>query len=121
MRARPSPAAASARRTQLSSRCALKDLTSSHVIAGGLGTRIAALTEPLASQGYPMHLFFVDDPAKPGIETRMDGKLHLVRWGQWISRHHPQGVYAGEEEKRADYSASVPAYVVQAIAAPAIA
>lgn len=49
------------------------------------------------------------------------GRLVLHRWGQWISRHHPGGVYDGEWGKVADYTASVPPYaatlVREAIAA----
>ena len=29
-----------------------------------------------------VHLFFIGDPALPGDEVQMDGKLHLHRWCQ---------------------------------------
>jgi len=45
----------------------------------------------------------------------------LHRWCQWISEHHPGGVYDGEEGKVFDFTESVPAFVVNEIAAPIIA
>ena len=88
--------------------------------AGGLGTRVTALTETLADLGYDTHLIFVGDPNQPGSEQRVDGKLHLMRWSQGISAHYPHGVYDGEEHKLFDYSDSVPRYVMERIVRPAI-
>ncbi|HEX6799551.1 MAG TPA: glycosyltransferase [Ktedonobacterales bacterium] len=89
--------------------------------AGGLGTRVAELTESLASLGYETHLIFVGDPTAPGVEVTTNGRLHLTRWGQWISKYYPNGVYEGEEQKLYDYVESVPYHVYEQIAAPAIA
>ena len=89
--------------------------------AGGLGTRVAEITEALASLGYQTHLIFVGDPYKPAVEDRIAGRLHIERWGQWISKFHPNGVYDGEEGKLNDYNDSVPQHVCNDIALPAIA
>lgn len=89
--------------------------------AGGLGTRVAEFTESLAGLGYETHLIFVGDPTKPSIEHLVNGKLHLKRWSQWISKYYLSGVYDGEEHKLYDYNESVPYHVVQEIAGPAIA
>jgi len=74
--------------------------------AGGIASRITGLTRALADAGSDTHLWFVGDPGLPGLET--DGRLTLHRWCQWISRYHPEGVYAGEEGKRADLARSLP-------------
>ncbi len=89
-------------------------------MAGGLGTRVTELTETLAQLGYETHLIFVGDPTLPSEEARVDGRLHLVRWGQWISKYYLNGVYDGEEHKLYDYSESVPYYVYERIARPAV-
>jgi glycosyltransferase involved in cell wall biosynthesis len=74
--------------------------------AGGIATRVSGLVETLASLGLESHLWFIGDPDLPG-EEESDG-VHLHRWCQWISRHHPGGVYDGEEGKRQDYVSSLP-------------
>ena len=68
-------------------------------MAGGLGTRVTEFTESLAQAGYETHLIFVGDPTEPGHEIKVDGKLHLKRWSQWISQYYLNGVYDGEEQK----------------------
>lgn len=88
--------------------------------AGGLGVRVANLSHALAAQGFRTHLLFVGDPYLPGYEDHLDGCLQLHRWCQWISRFHPLGVYDGEEAKLTDFSASVPQFVLNQIARPAI-
>ncbi len=77
--------------------------------AGGLATRVDGLCATLASLGFETHLWFVGDPSLPGHEQR--GALHLHRWCQWVSAHHPEGVYAGEEGKHAEYAASLPPHL----------
>lgn len=89
--------------------------------AGGLGTRVAEFTEALAQLGFQTHLIFVGDPFKAATEERIGGKLRIERWGQWISKFHPNGVYDGEEGKLNDYNDSVPRHVCDDIARPAIA
>jgi glycosyltransferase involved in cell wall biosynthesis len=89
--------------------------------AGGLGTRVTELTESLASLGYETHLIFVGDPGRPSNEVSIDGKLHLKRWSQWISKYYPNGVYDGEEHKLYDYNESVPQTVYTEIALHAMA
>ncbi|HYC47127.1 MAG TPA: glycosyltransferase family 4 protein [Burkholderiales bacterium] len=79
--------------------------------AGGLGTRVSGLAAALAQEGYETHLFFIGSPDLPGHETDFDGKLHLHRWCQWISRYHAGGVYDGEEGKLYDWTTSLPPWL----------
>ena len=88
--------------------------------AGGLGIRVGHLAEALAERGIETHLLFVGDPEQPAQETRCDGRLTVHRWGQWISAHHPGGVYDGEEEKRQDFEETVPPFVINEIVRPAL-
>jgi glycosyltransferase involved in cell wall biosynthesis len=87
--------------------------------AGGLGTRVSELSEALAANGYTTHLIFIGDPYKPPIEARMDGRLILKRWSQWVSKYYPNGVYDGEEQKLYDYNESVPYHIFHDIVRPA--
>ena len=87
--------------------------------AGGLGTRVTELSEALATQGYTTHLIFIGDPYKPDVEVRVDGRLILKRWSQWVSKYHLNGVYDGEEEKLYDYNESVPYHIYNEIVRPA--
>jgi len=79
--------------------------------SGGLATRVIGLSETLASLGCETHLWFIGDPGLPGHEQH--GSLHLHRWCQWVSQHHPDGVYDGEVGKAADYNASLPPYLLR--------
>src|SRR5260370_3295852 len=87
--------------------------------AGGLGTRVSELSEALATQVYTTHLIFIVDPYKPDTEVRVDGRLILKRWSQWVSKYHLNGVYDGEEEKLYDYHESVPYHIYNEIVRPA--
>ncbi|MEM1414548.1 MAG: glycosyltransferase family 4 protein [Myxococcota bacterium] len=78
--------------------------------AGGIATRIVGLTEALAGTDLPTHLWFVGDPELPGHEEQEGVQLH--RWCQWLSAHHPMGVYDGEETKADDYAKSLPPYLL---------
>lgn len=89
--------------------------------AGGLGTRVTELSEALAIQGYTTHLIFIGDPYKPSIERRIDGRLILKRWSQWVSKYYPNGVYDGEEAKLYDFNESVPYHIYNDIVRPALA
>jgi glycosyltransferase involved in cell wall biosynthesis len=89
--------------------------------AGGLGVRVSNVAQSLALQGYYTHLIFVGSPDLPGREEKYDGRLKYYRWCQWISRYHPLGVYDGEEGKLADFSRSLPPFIVDHIARPAVA
>ncbi|MDJ0786306.1 MAG: glycosyltransferase family 4 protein [Myxococcota bacterium] len=82
--------------------------------AGGLATRVMGLSETLSSLGFETHLWYVGDPGLPGYERQ--GDLHLHRWCQWVSQHHPEHVYQGELGKRAEYNASLPPFLVERLA-----
>ncbi len=84
--------------------------------AGGIASRITGLAHALAALDFETHLCFVGDPDAPGYEK--DGKLHLHRWCQWISRYHPNGVYAGEYDKSSDYAASLPPHLLEHVLLP---
>jgi glycosyltransferase involved in cell wall biosynthesis len=84
--------------------------------AGGLASRVDGLSETLAALGFETHLWFVGDPGLPGHEAR--GNLHLHRWCQWVSSHHPEGVYAGESGKQLEYSHSLPPRLLQDVLEP---
>ncbi|HHX41293.1 MAG TPA: glycosyltransferase family 4 protein [Armatimonadetes bacterium] len=86
--------------------------------AGGLGVRVTELSRALADAGFRTHLFFIGDPEKPPIEAG-GGRLILRRWGQWISRYYPNGVYQGEKQKLYDFHSSVPGVVADEVVAPA--
>ncbi len=86
--------------------------------AGGLGVRMKELALELARQGFVTHLIFVGAPDLPG-EERPHENLVLHRWGQWLSEHYREGVYAGEEPKLADWNSTVPAFVAEQLVAPA--
>ncbi|HEX2035605.1 MAG TPA: glycosyltransferase [Chloroflexota bacterium] len=90
-------------------------------MAGGLGVRVAELSQALAAQGFVTHLIFIGDPGLPAREEREDGRLILHRWCQWISEYYPSGVYDGEEGKLGDFNQSVPPFVVNEIVSPAVA
>jgi glycosyltransferase involved in cell wall biosynthesis len=79
--------------------------------AGGLASRVEGLSAALAALGLESHLWFVGDPGAPGHERRE--ALHLHRWCQWLSAHHPGGVYDNEESKHADYSVSLPPFLMR--------
>jgi glycosyltransferase involved in cell wall biosynthesis len=81
--------------------------------AGGLASRVTGLSHQLAALGQETHLWFVGDPRLPGHES-VD-QLHLHRWCQWISNHHPGGVYDGEYGKQHDYSQSLPPYLLRTV------
>lgn len=88
-------------------------------MVGGLGTRATELSAALADAGIQTTLVFVGDPAAVAVE-RPSARLEYRRWCQWISAHHPSGVYDGEWEKSADYAVSVPAFLAEAIVLPAV-
>lgn len=87
--------------------------------AGGIATRIAGLGPALVDAGYEPHLWFVGDPHRAGHEQQ--GGVTLHRWCQWLSQHHPCGVYDGEELKANDYAASLPPYLLERELLPSIA
>ena len=78
--------------------------------AGGLASRVDGLTRTLVALGFETHLWFVGDPDLPGHEERHG--VHLHRWCQWLSRGARGGVYENEEAKQADFTTSLPAYLV---------
>lgn len=88
--------------------------------AGGLGTRVTDLSRALARTGFETHLFFIGDPHLPGHEVLENGRLHLHRWCQWISRYHPGGVYDGEEGKLRDWNRSLPNWLVSELICPRV-
>jgi glycosyltransferase involved in cell wall biosynthesis len=86
--------------------------------AGGLASRIKGLSNALVNANFETHLWFVGDPHFPGYEV--SAGLYLHRWCQWISQHHPVGVYDGEEGKRADYAGSLPPFLLVHFLLPAL-
>jgi glycosyltransferase involved in cell wall biosynthesis len=62
-------------------------------------------------------LWFIGDPALPGHQS--EGSLHLHRWAQWVSRHHPGGVYDGEWGKHEEYARTLPPFLVDEVLLPA--
>lgn len=92
-----------------------------YAMAGGLGTRMAELSRAFAEEGYPTHLVYVGDPDLPPRDAEFNGRLTLHRWAQWISRHHPNGVYDGEAGKVADLAGSLPQFLVSEVIRPALA
>lgn len=86
---------------------------------GGLATRMNDLADALVARDYAVHHLFVGDPKAPASETRLDGKLTLERWCQWISAYHPKDVYDGETGKWLDFSRTVPPRLVEIIEARA--
>lgn len=88
--------------------------------AGGLGVRVTHLAETLAQLGFETHLLFIGDPVAPGLESRLEGRLTLHRWCQWISAYHPAGVYDAEDAKLWDFVRSVPPFVIEQIIRPAL-
>jgi glycosyltransferase involved in cell wall biosynthesis len=91
----------------------------SYARAGGIASRITGLSQALANQGRETHLWFVGDPALPGHERQDSLTLH--RWCQWISQHHPGGVYDGEDAKCRDYAASLPPFLLENELKPSLA
>jgi glycosyltransferase involved in cell wall biosynthesis len=82
--------------------------------AGGIASRIVGLARALAQRELQTHLWFVGAPDAPGEE--IDEGVALHRWCQWLSAHHPQGVYDGEVAKAHDYATSLPPFLARAIA-----
>ena len=66
-----------------------------YAMVGGLGVCVTQLAAALGDAGINTELIFVGAPDKDGIERRSERVL-LRRWCQWISQHHPGGVYDGE-------------------------
>lgn len=88
--------------------------------AGGLGVRVTELTRALASHGFATHMYFVGDPNADPVEKVGDLPLYYHRWCQWISRHHPNGVYDGEKGKLQDYRATIPQHLIEERIFPAV-
>lgn len=86
--------------------------------AGGLATRVDGLARTLAGFDLETHLWFIGDPALPGHQS--ERSLHLHRWAQWVSRHHPGGVYDGEWGKHEEYARTLPPYLVAEALLPAV-
>jgi glycosyltransferase involved in cell wall biosynthesis len=89
-------------------------------MVGGLGVRVTELATALDEQGVRTDVIFVGDPNLDATEHRGNA-LTLHRWCQWISLHHPQGVYDGEWGKIEDYRNSAPPFVLESIVRPAAA
>lgn len=85
--------------------------------AGGLAVRVSNLASALAGRGWPVDLFFVGDPDRPGVEARDGVTLH--RWCQAISARAPAGVYDAEEDKIADLCTWLPGHLADRVAAAA--
>lgn len=86
--------------------------------AGGLATRVEGLARTLAGFDLETHLWFIGDPVLPGHQS--EGCLHLHRWAQWVSAHHPGGVYDGEWGKHDEYARTLPPFLVDEALLPAV-
>jgi len=86
--------------------------------AGGLGVRVANLSQALAAAGYPTSVFFVGDPELPASELREGVRLH--RLAQEVSRQFPRGIYQGEDVKRSFLEANFPPQLVGEWVVPAV-
>jgi glycosyltransferase involved in cell wall biosynthesis len=89
-----------------------------YALIGGLATRVTQLARALGAAGHDVQLFFVGDPDAAAVE-RTDPGVTLRRWSQWISKQHPRNAYDGEAAKVHDWDASVPAWIVDELVAPA--
>ena len=89
--------------------------------AGGLGVRITHLAHALARRGFNTTLFFVGEPEAPGKERHLNGRLTYHRWCQWVSAHHPNGVYEAEEDKIREWNATLPEHLLANVIRPALA
>lgn len=85
---------------------------------GGLGVRVSELARALGEAGIFTDVFFIGDPFKPGTENLTE-HIRLRRWCQWISQHHPAGVYEDESGKIADFTTSAPRFIVSELVEPA--
>ena len=88
-------------------------------MVGGLGVRVTELTIALDNADLATHLYFVGDPTLPAVEPR-GNRLTLHRWCQWISEHHPGGVYDGQWGKINDFSQSVAPSLIDDVVRPAV-
>ncbi len=91
-----------------------------YAMVGGLGVRTTELATALDEQGVTTDVIFVGDPHLPPVESR-GRALTLRRWCQWISQHHPGGVYDGERGKIDDYGRSAPPFILEQLVRPAAA
>ncbi|HET9030926.1 MAG TPA: glycosyltransferase family 4 protein [Candidatus Aquilonibacter sp.] len=91
-----------------------------YAMVGGLGVRASELATAFAEQRFETDLIYVGDPALPPVERR-GSHLTLRRWCQWISAHHPGGVYDGEWGKIDDYGRSVAPFLIEHIVRAATA
>jgi glycosyltransferase involved in cell wall biosynthesis len=87
-------------------------------LIGGLGVRATELSTTLAEMGFRVRFYFIGDPAFSHSESHIGGNLSYHRWAQWLSAHHPGGVYDGEESKIQDFSSSIPSHLVNDIIRP---
>jgi glycosyltransferase involved in cell wall biosynthesis len=78
---------------------------------GGLGVRTTELARALDEAGIATDVFFIGDPDLEPVERKGE-RLTLRRWCQWISAYHPADVYDGEAGKIADYTSSVPSFII---------
>ena len=85
---------------------------------GGLGTRTTQLARALGAAGHEVDLIFAGDPHAKPVEAGPPG-VTLRRWSQWISAQHPRNAYDGEIEKVHDWEASLPAWILDTLIAPA--
>ena len=87
-------------------------------LVGGLGVRATELSTTLAELGFRVRMYFIGDPNFHHSESHLGGNLTYHRWAQWLSAHHPGGVYDGEESKIQDFSSSIPAHLISDIIEP---
>jgi len=88
-------------------------------MAGGLGVRATEMCKALAAKGFKTHLVFVGDPDLPREEV--NGGVHLIRCLGDLAKQTRSGVYEGEDEKVAAFTAELPVHLLKTVIEPSLA
>ena len=89
-------------------------------MAGGLGVRVAELSQALAAQGYTTHLIFIGDPRLPGPGGARGGAPDPAPLGPVDLAVPPRRrLRRARKGKLGDFNDSVPPFVLDQIIRPA--